>query len=70
MPAYDSEEVEEHMGVHFTRATKARDALVFADLEGMREPLTWLSLHQPPPGMPGTGLPHFDAMRAVATQGG
>jgi cytochrome c553 len=68
-PVADEEEVEEHMGVHFERATEARDALVFADLEAMREPFTWLSLHQPPPRLPGVGLPHFDAMRAAAAEG-
>jgi len=68
-PAPESEEVEEHMGVHFERAKDARDALMFGDLDVMREPLTWLAHHQPPPDLPGTGLSQFDAMCAAATRG-
>lgn len=62
----DPEFQESHMSMHYTLLTSARDALIRGDMEGMREPMSWLATHDKHPGIPEEYLPYVQELRGAS----
>jgi cytochrome c553 len=53
------------MREHFTRGAAIRDAVIRADLEGVREPATWLAEH-PQEDLPAAAQPNIGEMQRLS----
>ena len=58
--------VAEHMHSHLDSVIAMKAAVISADLEGVREPATWLAEHEAPIGMPSAWAPYEEDMRRFA----
>jgi cytochrome c553 len=55
------------MREHFTRGAAMRDAIIRADLEGVRAPATWLSQHTQE-DLPASARPNIEEMQRLAAE--
>jgi len=67
VPAQPAPTVRPRMREHFTRGAAIRDAVIRADLEGVRAPAQWLAEH-PQEDLPVSALPHIGEMQRVAAE--
>ena len=65
VPAQPAPSVRPRMREHFTRGAEIRDAVIRADLEGVRAPAKWLAEH-PQEDLPVSALPHIAEMQRLA----
>ncbi len=66
------EEVESdivtHMHEHLARITTIKSFIIMGNLDGVREPATWLAEHEEASGMPDNFEPYIGLMRAYARE--
>ena len=55
---------------HFTKAIKARDALLVGDMVALKEPTTWLAEHEVDANIPDAWKPFIGDMQNAAKLGG
>jgi hypothetical protein len=66
--ADDASEIANHMHEHLTRITTIKSFIIIDDLNGVREPATWLAEHDSVPGLPSNFAPYVELMRVYARQ--
>lgn len=66
-PGQPATALRPRMREHFVRGAAIRDAVIRADLAGVREPATWLAEH-PQPDLPASGQAFVGEMRRLSAQ--
>jgi hypothetical protein len=56
----DESEVATHMHEHLTRSTTIKAHIIMGELDGVREPATWLAEHESVAGLPSNYEPYVD----------
>jgi cytochrome c553 len=64
----DESEVAAHMHEHLTRITTIKASIIMDELDGVREPATWLAEHESVAGLPANYEPYVELMRMYARQ--
>jgi len=57
-----------HMHEHLNRITTIKSSIIRDDLQGVREPASWLAEHDAVPGLPSNYAPYVELMRVYARQ--
>jgi cytochrome c553 len=61
-------EFANHMHEHLNRITAIKSSIVRDDLQGVREPASWIAEHDSVPGLPSNYAPYVELMRVYARQ--
>ncbi len=66
--AKNQSEVATHMHEHLTRITTIKAHIIMGNIDGVREPATWLAEHESVAGLPENFEPYVQMMRIYARQ--
>jgi len=66
--ADDASEIANHMHEHLDRITIIKSHIIGDNLEGVREPASWLAEHDSVPGLPSNFEPYVELIRVYAGQ--
>jgi len=66
--AVDESEVADHMHEHLTRITTIKSSVIMGNLDGVREPATWLVEHETVSGLPENFEPYVEMIRSYARE--
>ncbi len=61
-------DVATHMHEHLARITTIKSFIIMGNLDGVREPATWLAQHEEVAGLPSNFEPYIGLMRAYARE--
>jgi hypothetical protein len=61
-------DVATHMHEHLARITTIKSFIIMGNLDGIREPATWLANHEAVAGLPNNYEPYVDQMRRYARE--
>ena len=66
--AVDESEVADHMHEYLTRITTIKSFVIMGNLDGVREPATWLVEHETVSGLPENFEPYVEMIRSYARE--